>query len=521
MEVERIEPLLPEIVELHGRWRANKVALIFEDERLTYSELNRKLNQVANGLKAVGIGKGGSVAVLMKNEMATMIVMLGVIKSGAAMVPLNLSIGDDTLETQINDSGCLAVFATTEETKRIEKVRDRLINVPPSNLFVAGAALEGWNRFETWLDEQSEENPKIEIQPDEVMNIIYSSGTTGVPKGITHSHKDRINTIYDLSIQMGFRSDSVFASAIGLYSNISYLCLLIAVFQGGTLVLAEKFDAKMMLAALARHRCTHLFMVPLTYQMILEHPDFADYDLSSLDTVCSVGSPLFRNLKDQMLNLLKCNVTELYGLTEGFFTFLNSKDIRKKIGSVGLPPPGYDLRILDEDRKELPIGSQGEIVGRSRNLMVGYHNLPETTEKAFYVDEMGRQWLCTGDIGKLDEDGFLYITDRKKDMIISGGQNIFPTDIEAVAVRHPQISEIAVVGVPHEKWGETPIAFVVPAKDADTTELDFQQWINERVGKRQRINQLKIVESLPRNPTGKILKRELQKPYLEPGLSDC
>jgi len=251
-------------------------------------------------------------------------------------------------------------------------------------------------------------------------------------------------------------------------------------------------------------------MVPLQYQKLLECERFDDYDLSSLDAYMCCGSPLPVPVKRQIVERMPGDFIELYGLTEGLVTILGPEDMLGKIETVGRPCPGQRLVILDNDDNILPAGEAGEIVGECRFLMAGYHGNDAASEEATWVHPSGARWLRTGDIGRLDEDGFLTIVDRKKDMILSGGQNIYPLDIEAAFVNHPGVSEVAVVGIPHDKWGETPLAIVVPADGAVLDGDTLTAWANERLGKQQRVSGTVFVDELPRNPNGKVLKRELR-----------
>ena len=228
------------------------------------------------------------------------------------------------------------------------------------------------------------------------------------------------------------------------------------------------------------------------------------------------GSPLAGPLKAQVVQRMRCELIELYGLTEGLITTLAPEDVERKLASVGKPLPGTDLRILGPDDRDVPPGEAGEIVGRGRIVMAGYHARPDASAEATFVDEQGRRWLRTGDIGRLDEEGFLYIVDRKKDMILSGGQNIYPADIESVMLGHPDVAEVAVIGIPSERWGETPLAVVVPRPGASGDAVALTAWTNERVGRQQRISGIAWRDSLPRNANGKILKRELRAELTRP-----
>jgi acyl-CoA synthetase (AMP-forming)/AMP-acid ligase II len=255
--------------------------------------------------------------------------------------------------------------------------------------------------------------------------------------------------------------------------------------------------------------------VPVQFQRVLEAQLARPRDVSSLQAMMSCGSPLHADLRQRLFAHFACGVIELYGLTEGVITTLDPEDTAGRWSSVGRPLIGTDLRIVDDAGRELPWGATGEIVARGRITMPGYFNRPDATAEATWTDPDGRRWLRTGDIGRIDDEGFLYIVDRKKDMILSGGQNVYPTDIETVMLGHPAVREVAVVGVPSERWGETPLGVVVPAATVAATAL--VEWTNARVGRQQRIAGVVFVDELPRNPNGKILKRELRKIFAHLG----
>jgi len=245
---------------------------------------------------------------------------------------------------------------------------------------------------------------------------------------------------------------------------------------------------------------------------VLEAPNFSREAVSSLQTVISGGSPLFESIRRRVIEKFGCAVIELYGLTEGFMTMLQPEEAQGKLASVGKPVRGHDFILLDDADNEVPWGGTGEICARSVHWMIEYHNRPDATREAMYFDRKGVQWLRTGDIGRTDAEGYLYITDRKKDMILSGGQNIYPADIEAVMIQHPLVAEVGVIGVADARWGETPLAVVVLRDGApEDAAQQIEEWTNARVGKRQRIRGVVLRSQMPRNPNGKILKRELRR----------
>jgi acyl-CoA synthetase (AMP-forming)/AMP-acid ligase II len=378
---------------------------------------------------------------------------------------------------------------------------------------VAGPDAPGWTGWSALCEGCGAEPPGVTIRDDDLLNIIYSSGTTGVPKGIAHTHRGRRDWAYDLAIALRYHGGARTLATLGLYSNISWVAMLCTFLAGGTLVVHERFDADEALATIERERITHTAMVPIQYQRIVERLQARPGDVRSMQAMMSCGSPLHAELRQEIFRLFPCGVIELYGLTEGVITTLDPEDAPGRWSSVGRPLQGTDIRLIDENGGDVPTGGAGEIVSRGRITMPGYHNRPDATQEATWTDPQGRRWLRTGDIGRLDGEGFLYLVDRKKDMIRSGGQNIYPADIEAVMIGHPAVAEVAVIGVPSERWGETPLAVVVPAAGETAEAGALLAWTNERVGRQQRISGVVFRDSLPRNPNGKILKRELRKDY--------
>jgi acyl-CoA synthetase (AMP-forming)/AMP-acid ligase II len=350
----------------------------------------------------------------------------------------------------------------------------------------------------------------VQIAPEDLCNIIYSSGTTGVPKGIMHSQHCRLAWATELALALRYRSDCVTLCSLGLFSNISWVAMLATVLVGGTIVVMPAFEARAAAALMELERVTHGTFVPLQLERLLALEDLDHFCLNSLDTLMVCGSPLRLEVKREFPRRTGCRLIELYGLTEGVCTILAPEDFAAKTASVGKPFLGTDLKILDEHDREVPAGVTGEIVGRGPLLMQGYYNREEASREATWTDAHGSRWLRTGDVGQLDEDGFLYIVDRKKDMILSGGQNVYPADIEQVMRGHPDVADVAVIAAPSRRWGETPVAVVVLKADCKAEKTALLQWTNTRVGKQQRLTDILWRTSLPRNANGKVLKRELR-----------
>jgi acyl-CoA synthetase (AMP-forming)/AMP-acid ligase II len=338
---------------------------------------------------------------------------------------------------------------------------------------------------------------------------MYSSGTTGMPKGIVHTHY--IRAMYGTSFAASFRMtpESVTLHAGAIVFNGAFVDLMPTVFVGATYVLLSHFDPVSYIEAVEQERATHVMLVPSQIIALLNAPNFSPKALESLEMILSLGAPLHREHKDRLNTELPDRFYELYGLTEGFVTVLDKTDYQAKPESVGVPPPFFEMKILNEAGEEVRSGEVGEICGRGPILMAEYYKRPDLTEKAV-VDG----WVHSGDLGYVDEDGFLYLVDRQKDMIVSGGVNVYPRDIEEVIVKHPLVREAAVFGVPHEKWGETPIAAVILSESHSIGAEDLRGWINEQVeAKFQRVSEVVIMADFPRNVAGKTLKREMREPY--------
>jgi acyl-CoA synthetase (AMP-forming)/AMP-acid ligase II len=503
------EVTLPALIALHGRWRGARTALIEGERRLTWRQFEQDTARAANGLAALGLRAGDRVALLMDNSLEMVVLLFGILRYGAVAVPLNVSVADDAVARMIEDAEARAIFASGRHCMRIDSLRPRSQAVARASCVALKGAGPDFRNYEQWLGAQSSEWRGV-VRPEQECNIIYSSGTTGSPKGIAHTHASRMNWAVDLALALRYRSDCVTLCSLGLFSNITWVAMLCTVLVGGTMLIMRSFEAAAAVELMARERVSHATVVPVQLERLLAVTNREQFDLSSLDTFMCCGSPLAPDTKREFPRRFGCQLIELYGLTEGLCTILGPEDFESKIDSVGKPFLGTDLRIIAEDDREAAPGETGEIVGLSPLLMSGYHGNDAASSEATWTGLDGRRWLRTGDLGRLDAEGFLYIVDRKKDMILSGGQNIYPADIEAVMRAHPGVADVAVVGVSSRQWGETPVAVVVPSADAPQSAQSLIDWTNARVGKQQRIRDVVFRADLPRNANGKVLKRELR-----------
>ena len=494
---------LPDLIRAHAQERPNQPALIEGEETLSYGALAALMDRIAFALQRDGVGNGDAVAICARTSIPYGAAFLGILATGAAVALLAPST-PASLMMMLKDSGA-KVFLLDRETAEILKgtgYEEALRRVALDDSDVA-------TPFSSWLGPEGSAPSEVAIAPEQPFNIIYSSGTTGAPKGIVQPHRMRFGQL----VRISYRGAVTIVST-PLYSNTTLVVFLPTLAHGGTAVLMPKFDAGQFLRLSEARRATHAMLVPVQYRRIMEREDFGQYDLSSYVLKLSTSAPFPAALKADVLRRWPGGLVEFYGMTEGGgATALAAHEFPHKLHTVGRPMSGHDIRLIDEMGREVERGKVGEVVGRSEAMMTGYHNLPETTREAEWRDAEGRRFIRTGDIGRFDEDGFLILLDRSKDVIISGGFNIYPSDIEAELVRHDAVAEAAVIGAASERWGETPVAFVALRQAAAIDEPALMDWVNARLGKTQRVSKLTIVDSLPRSAIGKVLKRELRDLY--------
>jgi acyl-CoA synthetase (AMP-forming)/AMP-acid ligase II len=353
----------------------------------------------------------------------------------------------------------------------------------------------------------------VPLAPLDDFNIIYSSGTTGLPKGILHSHMMRDLLAVRLTA-FDYAPDTISLASTPLYSNTTLVAVLATLGVGGTTILMPKSDLTKFLEIAERERVTHAMLVPVQYQRILAHPNFDKYDLRSFKAKLSTSAPLRAHIKADALKRWPGRLIEIYGLTEGGGSCTLEVNLHPdKLHTVGKPGLGSEIVVLDEQGRVLPQGEVGELAGRAQIMMKGYYKQDDKTRDLFWYDADGRLFFKSGDMGRIDEDGFVVLLDRKKDMIISGGFNVYAADIEVLLLKHPDIMDVAVIGIPSEQWGESPMALCVRRDGARVTAAEVKDWANRRLSKTQRLVAVEFRESLPRSTIGKIMKRELREPY--------
>jgi long-chain acyl-CoA synthetase len=505
----------PDVIAQNARYFAKKDAIVCGDDRLNWTEFHKRTNQVANAMLALGLAKGDRVCLLMTSSVRMFELLWGTIKAGGVIVPLNVMMANEALPVMINNAEPRFIFADSGTAGQIDKVRGNLSTLSADNFYAVGLKNMYWRSAEDFVDRAPDTDPAVSLVPADSMNIIYSSGTTGVPKGIEHSHFARLAYPCGYGPGLGVDRFTVTICTTPLYTNGTWITMLPTVYWGGTVVLLPKFSGRAFLETVQRERCTHTFMVPTQYIVILETGEVDKFDTASLRVLLTGGQPLQSKTFEQIVTKFpSAGLYETYGMTEGFLTLAKPGDwARGKRGSVGIPFFGCDLRVIDEEGKDAPTGELGEIVGFSPALMKGYYKDRKRTEDIIWRGPRDRTYIRSGDIGRFDDDGYLYIAGRTKDMIKSGGINVFASDIEEVFMGHPDVMEAAAIGIPHEKWGETPMLFVIMRQSSTTSPEELKRWGNERLGKYQRISRIEFRDEFPRATHDKVLKRALRDPF--------
>ena len=496
------------LIREHARRRPDHPALIEGDRAVSFAVLDAMMDRVAATLQRDGIRATEAIAICAGTSLEYAAVFLGALRAGVAVAPLAPSSTAASLADMIANAEARLIFVDAAAAGELAAVRPAI-----AARFVALDSDE----FEAWLAPADARPNPVDVRPDWPFNIIYSSGTTGTPKGIVQPHGMRWQHVQRARPQ-GYGPDAVTLIATPLYSNTTLVSFFPTVTLGGTVVLMAKFDAAKYLALAEKHRVTHTMLVPVQYQRLMAHPDFDRYDLSSFRMKLCTSAPFAAALKADILKRWPGGLVEYYGMTEGGGTcILAAHERPDKLATVGAPAEGHDIRLIDEAGREVAQGEVGEVVGHSPAMMLGYHRQPDKTREAEWYAPDGKRFIRTGDVGRFDGDGFLTLMDRRKDMVISGCFNVYPSDLEAVLIRHPAVAEAAVVGVASERWGETPVAYVVlrvgAGATAKCTATEIRDWANAQLGKTQRLAAVEIVGALPRSAIGKILKRELREQF--------
>jgi acyl-CoA synthetase (AMP-forming)/AMP-acid ligase II len=509
----------PEFVSIPIRIARNaaawpdKRAVLCEDKARTWRDFDRRINRIARTLAGMGIGRGDKIAILAANSIEYLETFMGGLRAGACVVPLSTMAAADALEKMLDDCDAKVLFLSEQYRGLVEPYVGRLAKLISGGRIAYDFERPGWHDFETWLADASDLPFEMPLGQLDDFNIIYSSGTTGLPKGILHTHAMR-DLLAVRFTAFDYGPETISLASTPLYSNTTLVAVLATIGVGGTTILMPKSDVVKFLEIAQRERVTHAMLVPVQYQRILAHPDFGKYDLGAFKCKLSTSAPLRAHIKADAVKRWPGRLIEIYGLTEGGGSCTLEANLHPdKLHTVGKPGLGSEIVVLDEQGRVLPQGEVGELAGRAQIMMKGYYKQDDKTRDLFWYDDQGRLFFKSGDMGRIDEDGFVVLLDRKKDMIISGGFNVYAADIEVLLLRHPDIVDVAVIGVPSEQWGESPLALCVRRDGATVNEVEVREWANNQLSKTQRLVGVEFRDSLPRSTIGKIMKRELREPY--------
>jgi acyl-CoA synthetase (AMP-forming)/AMP-acid ligase II len=486
----------------------DKIAMIDGTRAFTYAALNGEANRLANAIGSLRIEKGDRVALIAKDCKEFVFIYLGLSKIGIIMVPLNYRCVARELGYMLGDSGASVLVFENEYSSTVRQLRERLPD-HTKYISIGESELDFSTSYDSFVAPFGPDEPNIEVSEDDECAILYTSGTTGHPKGAVWTHRTRvsctINMLLDGSIEE--RGVSLLASPL-FHIGAQSISLLPHLTVGGTIVLIPRLDSHDIAKTIEKHRVTHIVTVPTVLHNLLETGAMDKYDISSLKKINYGGSSI--SLKDLEMFLRKLPGVEFfqaYGQTESsILTVLKPEYQTSKFSCTGRPHVLVDLRVVDDENRDVKPGDTGEVITRGPHLMKGYLNLPEVNEQVFR-----NGWFQTGDVARIDEDGFITIIDRKKDMIISGAENIYPKEIEIVLQSHPKINEVAVFGIPDKKWGESVCAAVILKEGETLTEEEVVRYCKDNLASYKKPKKVKFFKSFPKNSMGKILKQELQK----------
>jgi acyl-CoA synthetase (AMP-forming)/AMP-acid ligase II len=496
-------------------WHAHntpaKVAVIDRDRSLTYAQMWKRVCQLANALQRQNVQPGDRVAILMMNSAAYVELYQAIALLGASAVPLNYRFVGREIEFIVNHSQAKALVLDPLYCDIISALRPQLPSLADA-LFVTGegAPGAGWLSYEGEIAKASAEPPAVEADPDTCFFQGYTAGTTGQPKGCVNPHRGFVDFFKRLTWFYGIGPEDVEVTPAPLFHEAPTLYTMMQIFVGGTVVVVADPQPANILDLIARHRVTWGFMVPTMWDSIVNSEAIKTADVSSMRVLVSAGAPLLSHTKEQLLERFRgAGLNEFYGGTEvGVVTNLGPKDQRQKMRSVGKPIIGFDVKLLDEQRNEVPQGEVGEIFISGPILIREYYRNPEADKAARHGN-----YFSLGDVGRFDEEGFLYIVDRKKDMIITGGENVFPAEIERVLHLHPAVAMTAVVGIPDDRWGETILAAVVAKDGAQVKADELESHCRQHLANFKVPRRFEFMQQLPVSSFGKILRREVRDPY--------
>ncbi len=508
---------LGQILKVNAKKFPGTVALKDRERSFTYPELNRRVNKLAHSLLALGLKKGDKVAVLLENSIEIIEAYLATAKTGIVIVPINFRLISPDVEYIADNADAKAFIVHDEFVGTVDPIRPRLGLIPPGNYIVVGTPTPGYRAYEAFIAAAPESEPAVEVLPEDTWILIYTSGTTGKPKGVVRTHESHIAFYLINAIDFGFNEHDVCLNVMPLCHINSTFFTFTFTYIGGSVVIhpARSFRAEEILEIVAREKISFISLIPTHYNLILSAaPEARRHDRSSIRKLLCSSAPVRKSMKLAIMDFFPgVQLYEAYGSTEaGIVTVLKPEYQMKKLGSIGFESLGTEsIKILDAEKKETPAGQVGELYSRGPMLFKEYYKLPEKTAGSFH-----QGWFSAGDMARKDEDGFFHIVDRKDNMIITGGEHVYPSEVEEAVSSHECVFDCAVVGLPDEKWGEKVAAVIITRPGVDPksiTAKDIMECCREKLAGYKRPKEVVFIsqDEMPRTPTGKILHRVLRE----------
>ncbi len=493
--------------------RGSAQALVFEGRTTTFAEVDAMASRIANALIASGVKPQERIAYLSKNNDHFLPCLLGACKARATLAPFNFRLAAPEIARVLEDSGAKLLFVGPDVVDLADQAVASLTSKP--RMIALGFDRDGSERRDAWIEAAATSDPQLDADPDDDVIQLYTSGTTGLPKGVRLTNRNYL-ALFEFPTDSGglnYQPDDTVLAAMPFFHVAGVNVALIAMASGARSAILRDAAPQHILDAISKENINHAFLAPALIQMLMQAPGIGSADLSSMRTLTYGASPISEDLLRRASARFRCGFVQLYGMTEtcGAGTFLPNSDhdpARGKLRSCGQAWPGVELKIAAADGGEVPPGAVGEILIRSSVVMKGYWNKPEAT-----ANSIRDGWMRTGDAAYMDEDGYVFIYDRVKDMIVTGGENVYPAEVENALFGHPAIADAAVIGVPDESWGEAVKAIVVLKPEAPRDAADIIAWARARIANFKAPKSVDFVDSIPRNITGKILRRELREPY--------
>jgi len=513
---------LGQILKVNAKKFPRTVAVKDRERGLTYPQLNRRVNKLAHSLLALGLQKGDKAAVLLENSIEIVEAYLATAKTGIVIVPINFRLISPDVEYIADNADAKAFIVHDEFVETVDPIRPQLTQIPPENYIVVGQPRPGYRPYEEFIAASPESEPECEVLPEDTWILIYTSGTTGKPKGVVRTHESHLAFYLINAIDFGFNEHDVCMNIMPLCHINSTFFTFTFIYIGGSVYIhpARSFRAEEILELVAREKITFISLIPTHYNLILSvSPDARQYDRSSIRKLLCSSAPVRKSMKLAIMEFFPgVELYEAYGSTEaGIVTVLKPEYQMKKLGSIGFESLGTELvKILDAEQNEVAVGQVGELYSRGPMLFKEYYKLPEKTTSAFH-----QGWFSAGDMAQKDEEGFFHIVDRKDNMIITGGEHVYPSEVEDVVSSHECVFDCAVVGLPDDKWGEKVAAVVITRPGVDPTRItakDIMECCREKLAGHKRPKEVIFIsqDEMPRTPTGKILHRKLRERYRDP-----